>query len=446
MIDFDTRTPTPRKREPLTTLQGAYLLGRRRQCDLGGVACHVYLETDGKDIDVRTLAEAWQQLCAHHFMTGIRIQSDGTWEIGEQNRAGRLLNLDFSALPPTEAKAKAQALRQSLSHRMLRPDGGALVGLALCRLPNTRSRLIFDLDLLLCDVRSFQVILGDLAKLYCGRRLADGGDLASYLHYLNLRRQWCREHFAEDEDYWQNRAGQLPLHPVLPLAVDPQGLWAQRYCEVDAAVSAEQWALLAEAMAFHDVDQYAFMLASFCLALREFAEEPDFLLNLPLFARPFLETDSLMHMVGDFTQLQLFAARTSGRNDAWTLARDFAQDLAQDREHAAFDGLRLQRMLSMNPGRERGVAPIVFSYTTDVELITTEFAQCFGNLRYMVSQTPHVWLDAQVFHLDGGLLLALVYPETLFAPSFPQQLLLCWLRLLTGLAQEEGRKRVMRDD
>ncbi|WP_249713181.1 hypothetical protein, partial [Bacillus cereus] len=39
-----------------------------------------------------------------------------------------------------------------------------------------------------------------------------------------------------------------------------------------------------------------------------------------------------------------------------------------------------------------------------VPLINEEFKDAIGKIHYMISQTPQVWLDFQMFDMDGGLL------------------------------------------
>ena len=57
-------------------------------------------------------------------------------------------------------------MRDTLSHRLLDIENGQVCCLQVSRLSQDRAIVHFDIDLLVCDVRSFQIILRDLAHHY----------------------------------------------------------------------------------------------------------------------------------------------------------------------------------------------------------------------------------------------------------------------------------------
>ena len=61
---------------------------------------------------------------------------------------------------------RLERLREELSHRRFAVEQGRLAGLELCLLPDGRTRLFFDIDLLVADVQSFCIVLRDLSAAY----------------------------------------------------------------------------------------------------------------------------------------------------------------------------------------------------------------------------------------------------------------------------------------
>ena len=54
-------------------------------------------------------------------------------------------------------------------------------------------------------------------------------------------------------------------------------------------------------------------------------------------------------------------------------------------------------------GESINIAPVVFACNIDYELENDETRQTFGEISYMVSQTPGVWLDFQSYLVKGDL-------------------------------------------
>ena len=60
-----------------------------------------------------------------------------------------------------------------MSHRKLKIEEGEVAGLELTLLPGNKTRLHIDLDLLIADVQSLQILLRDLAMVYSGVELPE---------------------------------------------------------------------------------------------------------------------------------------------------------------------------------------------------------------------------------------------------------------------------------
>ena len=66
-----------------------------------------------------------------------------------------------------------QTVRKRLSHRKLKIEEGEVAGIELTLFSENKTRLHIDLDLLIADVQSLQILLRDLAMVYSGAELPE---------------------------------------------------------------------------------------------------------------------------------------------------------------------------------------------------------------------------------------------------------------------------------
>jgi yersiniabactin nonribosomal peptide synthetase len=147
----------------LTDVQHAYWFGRRDDQPLGGVGCHAYLEIDGKGVEPQRLESAWIQLLTHHSMLRARFLANGQQEVVDTPLRKALLVHDLRLYSESELTLELKRIRNRLSHRRLLVEKGEVAGLELSLLPDGYTRLHFDIDLLVADVQSLQIIIRDLA-------------------------------------------------------------------------------------------------------------------------------------------------------------------------------------------------------------------------------------------------------------------------------------------
>lgn len=76
----------------------------------------------------------------------------------------------------------------------------------------------------------------------------------------------------------------------------------------------------------------------------------------------------------------------------------------EDIKHVDLDGVSVQRILKNHcQGNEKYPVPLVFSPSFEIPMLSEVFLNEIGDLSYIISQTPGVWLDAQVYQLKQFL-------------------------------------------
>ncbi|GHM54010.1 hypothetical protein ECZU51_26800 [Escherichia coli] len=114
------------------------------------------------------------------------------------------------AITTLKAAAYLDALRQRLSHRLLRVEIGETFDFQLTLLPDNRHRLHVNIDLLIMDASSFTLFFDELNALLAGESLPaidTRYDFRSYLLHQQKINQPLRD---VARAYWLAKASTLP--------------------------------------------------------------------------------------------------------------------------------------------------------------------------------------------------------------------------------------------
>ncbi|WP_314219524.1 non-ribosomal peptide synthetase [Streptomyces zaehneri] len=422
---------------PLTAVQQAYWIGRGDDQALGGVGCHAYLEIDAQEVDPSRLESAVRALLDLHPMLRARFEADATQRVLPRSPWPGLTVHDFSDQSEETASRTLEELRGRLSHRRLDVGAGEVLDLQLSRLPGAGHRLHLNVDLLVADVHSIRLLLADLAALY------DDPSSVPELTYT------FQQHLAERVEsrqtaretaraYWQRRLPELPGGPRLPLATEPADVPVPRFVRRTHELAAEEWSALRQRAARAGVTPAVLLATAFAEVLARWSGEDRFLLNLPLFDRDLEAHAQIGRIVADFTSLVLLEIDLLRGDDFAERARAVQRQLHEDVAHAAYTGVDVLRDFVRADADAPRSAPVVFACNLDAPLVPDAFAERFGELSWMLSQTPQVWLDHQVYATrHGGLLLAWDTVDDLFPAGMPAAMMAAYTALLRDLAASD---------
>ncbi|MER7372427.1 non-ribosomal peptide synthetase [Streptomyces lanatus] len=420
----------------LALMQHAYWVGRGTEHELGGVAAHFYNEFDGEGVDPQRLERAVRALLARHAQLRAVFADDGRQHTPAASAWPGLRVHDLRQLPEDEVESRLAELRDELSHRMLRVGAGEVFDVQLSLLPDGRTRVHLNLDMLAADALSLRVLLADLAVLYRGT------DTLSPIGYSYRRYLADRAASAErdrdrkrDADWWATRLPDLPGAPALPVAqgpVRPRVTRRHHWLRPEA-----RDALFARAHR-HGVTPAMALATAYCEVLAAWSAEHRFLLNVPLFDREPLHPDVPL-LVGDFTGSVLLTADMSGEAPFRERARAVQERFLGDAAHASYSGVEVLRDLNRaQRGGGRVLAPVVFTSALNLgELFSEDVRACFGRPVWIISQGPQVWLDAQVTELDGGLLVNWDALEQAFPDGMLDAMFAAYRTLVDSLAASD---------
>ncbi|CAL9340091.1 amino acid adenylation domain-containing protein [Streptomyces sp. enrichment culture] len=426
---------------PLATMQHAYWIGRQDGQPLGGVAAHFYVELDGHDVDPARLDTALRALVQRHGMLRAVFDEDGGQRYGAAS--GPLTVHDLRDRTPVEAESELALLRERNTHA--RPDisAGDVFRAGLCLLPDGRTRLQIDLDMMAGDALSLRVLLADLRRFYeCPddppREL--GLDYRRYLAETDVRRRAERERAAA---WWRRRLPELPRAPRLPTTVDPLTPVSGHDRALTHSRRLHHWlgpadkATLVGAARRHGLTPAAALATAFAEVIAAWSDSRRFLLNLPLFDRELSMPDAAA-LVGDFSSSVLLDADMSAPLPFSRQARGLQERLQEGISHGAYGGVEVLRDLARAEGAPV-LAPVVYTSAIGLgEIFEQDVQKSFGRPSWIISQGPQVYLDAQVTELDGGLLLNWDVRDGVFEAGVPDAAFDAYRRLVTRLVTDPG--------
>ncbi|HSX51330.1 MAG TPA: condensation domain-containing protein [Cellvibrio sp.] len=377
---------------PLADMQYAYWSGR--QAD--NVGAHLYVEFDGKNIDVQRLQYAVDAIFARHGMLRAQVSDDGRQSICKFE-PGKGLSLDnCTHLQAGDIDQFLAHKRKRMSHQLLAIASGQVVDISLTLLPARRHRLHIDIDMVAIDPHSFLILVEDLALAYQGELPDVPVDSSDFFNYLELQAQDAEKKAQAESDkvWWHKKLSAMPALPQLPLL--PHGLRTSVSstgfsCHLERDESRSLAAIAQE----QNCSLTAVLLGVFSIVLARWSAEPHFRLNFPLFKRkPYVaNTNSL---IGDFTTFVLLDIHQDDSQSLGELFKAIDQEISVTSAHAAYAGVSLLRDLSKK-SHANEIAPVVFTSGIDVgELFSPAVLTTLGHPTWCISQGPKVDLDVQV--------------------------------------------------
>lgn len=178
------------------------------------------------------------------------------------------------------------------------------------------------------------------------------------------------------------------------------------------------------------------LLTAYSQTIHRWSANDRFLINVPLFDRCD-DFGNVSNVVADFTTLLLseqdYSASRTFRENVQKVSADFVRDM----HYAAYNGVQIQRDLQRLYSGQRDFAPVVFACNIGMDLISADFTENIGDIRYMVSQTPQVWIDCQVFEHGGKLSLVWDTADALFPKQMTDAMFTAFMQYLRVLSAEE---------
>ncbi|MCA8348109.1 non-ribosomal peptide synthetase [Burkholderia cepacia] len=420
----------------LSAVQQAYWLGRGDGEVLGNVSCHAFLEFRSRAIDPVRLDAACRLVRERHPMLRARF-AGGRQQIVAAPEAPVFAHADWRDRTPAEAETEWVSLRAFRSHECLDVEHAQVFMMGLAQMPGGEDRVWLSVDLLAADVDSVRLLMQEIGAAYAEPSALPDAPSTWFPTWLARRAADTRDARAAARDAWQARLATLPEGPALPLARAPETIRAPRFSRVTHTLSTAELTRLQARAAQHGVTLSSVFGAAFAAVLARWSGRQAFLLNVPLFDRHG-DAPDLGRVIADFTTLLLVECDMRADASAADTVRAFQQRLHGAIAQAAYPALDVLRD-ARRQGAPRA-APVVFSCNLgDAPFVPDAFARVFGDLHDMISQTPQVWLDHQLYRVPDGALLAWDSVDGLFPDGMIDAMFGAYVALVQALCDRDWR-------
>ncbi|MFD3992792.1 amino acid adenylation domain-containing protein [Streptomyces sp. NPDC058583] len=437
--------PRPEHRHepfPLTDIQQAYLIGRHKGLELGGISSQYYLEFDCPALDPDRLTEALRTVIARHEALRTVAGTDQTQRVVPAAEVERytIRVTDLRGRPESERTAELERVRAELTGQVMPLDRTPLLDVRATRLDEDRLRLHVAVDLLFLDMRGLYRLMDEWRRCHDDPAWRPEPPEVSFRDYVLAREELRGDALGrESAAYWADRLDTLPGAPELPLAAAPEQLGTPRFVRHRAQLAPERWAALRAAAERHGLTASGVLLAAYAEVLRTWSRRQEFTLTVTQFHRLGLHP-RVEDIIGNFLDPSLLAVGGRPEESFVRRARDLEQRLLEDLAHP-HGGIRVLRDLARRRDDGRASLPVVFSSTLGAGdggsgAPGAGRLESFGPLVHDHSRTPQVWLENQILELDGRLSVNWNAVEGLFPAGTLEAMFAAYTTLLDRLTDE----------
>ncbi|MGY2803413.1 amino acid adenylation domain-containing protein [Bradyrhizobium sp. USDA 4506] len=422
----------------LNEIQQIYWIGRDSAFELGNTSAHVYLELAVGQLDVGRLSRAIAQIVERHDMLRAVVLETGQQQVLRDVPPFRVSERDLRWMSPSQVESALGAVRREMSHHVFDTGKWPLFDVRLSICSASRGILHFGFDVIIADAASLLIFARELVTLYAtpeAKLPTIGLSFKDYLSTLDAFRRG--QQYAKAWEYWSNRLPNLPTAPQLPLAKDPQNIGAPKFTRLTESLTEKETENWQEWCGRRNLTLSAGFLTAFAEVLQLWCKSESFCLNLTTFNRLPLHPD-VDKLVGDFTTLTPTQIAPRGDRTFSDHASEVQAQLWSDLDNSIVGTRVLREIAAKRANKTSAPLPVVFTSTLPMTTNAQGILGEFGAIEYMITQTPQVWLDHQVFWDEKRIGFNWDFVEELFPIGMIETIFSAYLEYVRSLAADEG--------
>ncbi|GBF33017.1 malonyl CoA-acyl carrier protein transacylase [Desulfocucumis palustris] len=428
---------------PLNDIQESFLAGRKLRFGGDWVGCHIYFEIEVKDIDIYRLNKAWESLIKYHEMLRSVVLSNGQQKILEKTPPYKFKIVDLRRKDHNERSRHLENVRKKMSHKVYEPGQWPFFEIRISVYPDSKYIIHFSIDELIIDASGVYMLLQQWQLLYKKPEWKFPELSVSFRDYiLAIKKFENSNRYNRDLEYWMEKLKNMPGGPVLPLQQKPGKPDSKDdYCRVrlNGTLEEKQWQFLKKKAKELNVSTTALLLSIFTEVLSSRSKNEKFSLLLTFFNRLPLHSQ-LEQILGPFISTSIFVVEEKKGRSFEKLIKDNQECLWGDLDHSSVSGIRALRELKARRKISGSLhLPVVFTSLVNNFKSDHNEESFFKQISFMVTQTPQVYLDHQVFEQDGRLKFSWDVAEGYFGAGEIRNMFSDYCRFLNMLASEDGR-------
>ncbi len=381
---------------PLNDIQNSYVMGRSNTYELGGVACHGYLEVVfDEEIDPKLMERAWNKVIAKHDMLRAIV-----FDVGYQIIQESVPYVEVRCLDQREKKDEKaeEALRAELCDKQYELGKWPMCDLAVS-IEKGKSVVFFSLDMLIADFLSMNLILNDLEKYYrdIDAPIEKTIRYRDVILYQDRLKKTSSQEKLQAEEYWNEKIPTMGEAAEIPV-LKKMGLETSSFTQHKVFFEGPQWEKINKVAKEKQVTASVLVLSALAEVVARWSNNDKFCINSTMFTRP-VEVNGVNEVVGDFTDVNITSVDIDHSQTYLERLQKIQNDLWDDLENNQISGVEVLRRLTKYK-KKNVIIPVVF--TSTLGLASPDDATVKRNVRYKISQTPQVYIDCQVCDENGG--------------------------------------------
>ncbi|MCY8742181.1 non-ribosomal peptide synthetase, partial [Bacillus haynesii] len=401
---------------PLTGIQLAYLVGRDETFEIGGVATNLTVEFEA-DVDLNRFQLTLQKLIDRHPILRTIVFENGTQKILEATQRYTIETEDLRGFTEKEINARILEQREKMTSKIIDPSVWPLFELKTFMLPGEKKYFFLNVDPLICDDSSMKRLIREFKQLYENPGLKLPSLEYSFRDYVLASIDFKQtSRYQKDQKYWLDKLDHFPSAPELPLKSDPAHVAKPSFKKFSTFLDGHTWNELKKKARHHNLTPTAVLCAAYAYILAYWSRQNHFAINLTVFNRIPFHPD-VKNMIGDFTSLMLLDIHAEEKmNSFWRFALNVQDTLLEALEHRHYDGVDVIRNIAKKNGmNKKAVMPIVFtSVLSENPDDSFDSLVDFDNIHFFSTRTSQVYIDNQVYEINGGLYITWDYVEQIF--------------------------------
>ncbi|HEV7673039.1 MAG TPA: amino acid adenylation domain-containing protein [Candidatus Angelobacter sp.] len=437
--------PDPAKRYeafPLNDVQHAYWIGRSAHIELGAVSTHFYFEIQCGALDLGRLTSSFQKVLRIHDMLRAVVDVNGQQRVLEKIPPYAIAVSNQRGADQQQRETELLRIRSEMSHQVFPCDQWPMFDIRLAQISDEHSLLCVSWDFLMVDAWSMMLVFKQWFGYYQDPDYQVSTPSISFRDYV-LAEAKLKEQpdYQRSRDYWWSRLDQLPPAPQLPMVSNIDLGRKHAFRRRRLQLPADQWDLIKTRGRQSGITPSSVLLAAFSTVLNLWCKAPHYCLNLTLFNRLPLHHE-VMTLVGDFTNLMALEIDAKERCSFVELAARIQAQFLRDYDHRQVNVVEVLRELVKRRGwQQQAMLPVVFSSTLMLDGKRSDdggVLERFGPMVYGITQTPQVWLDYQIFEVNGDLVINWDAVEEVFPPGVLDDMFESHQELLHLLVRDLG--------
>ncbi len=378
----------------LTTIQKAYLMGRDKFYELGGISANYYFETEIDMLDVEKMEQIFNLVISKNEAMRIVVMNCG--------RQAVLEKVPWYHIESYRVKNEEEQIKYRLEwqSKMYQLESWPMFLIKLTTKDGFRFRIHIGFDCIILDAWSVMLMMKQICELYeKGNTKFPAYTFREYCIEQGKLRDTKRE--REAELYWNNRLFSIPNAPQLKYTRKLLDINTPSFSRINHEVSCTDTELIYMQAKKYKVTPAAVLCSIYMKILAKYADNKKFTINLTVFNR-LSENREIQEVLGDFTNVSIAEYEAGKRRTFKEEVHATQKEFWNFVKYRGYEGVKIIRKIPKEYAAQAAL-PVVFTGI----LVGSKHYGCYlsewTKEKYAYSQTPQVSLDYQATDIKGNL-------------------------------------------